>query len=94
MTLRKEIMKAIEKANLIYYMNRTPTADKKVADIYEKLIERNPPDRMLCWHCGTQMIWGGDADFEDFGLKCEGIVSNFSCPNCPVTCDLYYTEKK
>jgi len=40
MNLRKEIMNAINKANLIYYLNRTPKADKQVADIYEKLIKR------------------------------------------------------
>ena len=40
MRLRKDIMKAINKANLIYYLNRTPKADKQVADMYEKLITK------------------------------------------------------
>lgn len=40
MNLRKEILKAIQKSNLIYYMNRTPKADKQVADMYEKLIKK------------------------------------------------------
>ena len=23
---------------------------------------------MKCWHCGTELIWGGDFTFEDYGL--------------------------
>jgi hypothetical protein len=38
-----------------------------------------------CWHCDTELIWGGDHSFEDYGLDDEGIVSNLSCPNCPTT---------
>lgn len=48
-----------------------------------------PNDRMNCWNCGTQMIWGGDHSFEDVGLDGEGIASNFSCPNCSAHADFY-----
>lgn len=47
-------------------------------------------DRMNCWNCGTQMIWGGDHSFEDVGLDGEGIASNFSCPNCSAYADFYH----
>jgi hypothetical protein len=40
---------------------------------------------MNCWHCNAELIWGGDHDFEDWGYEGEGIVSNFSCPDCPAT---------
>jgi len=50
--------------------------------------------RMRCWHCGTEMIWGGDFSFEDHGLDDEGIVSNFSCPKCPTNAEVYYTIKE
>ena len=36
---------------------------------------------MNCWHCKTELIWGGDHDIEDD----EGntlISTNLSCPNC------------
>jgi len=35
---------------------------------------------MKCWHCNTELIWGGDHDCEDG----EGwlITTNLSCPNC------------
>ena len=47
---------------------------------------------MNCWHCGTELIWGGDHDYEDYGEEDEeGIVSNFSCPNCPTTVLVYHT---
>ena len=36
---------------------------------------------MKCWHCNSELIWGGDFNYEDYGLDDEGIVSNLSCPN-------------
>ena len=45
---------------------------------------------MNCWHCKTELIWGGDHSFEDYGMESEGIVSNLSCPNCPVEVEVYY----
>ncbi len=35
---------------------------------------------MNCWHCKTDLIWGGDHDVEDS----EDFVmeTNLSCPNC------------
>ena len=36
---------------------------------------------MDCWHCGTQLIWGGDHDIED--ENDEYIMeTNLSCPKC------------
>ena len=31
--------------------------------------------------CGNELIWGGDHDYEDYGLDGDGIVSNLSCPS-------------
>ena len=45
---------------------------------------------MNCWHCKSELIWGGDHSFEDHGLDSDGIVSNLSCPNCPVDVLVYY----
>jgi hypothetical protein len=35
---------------------------------------------MNCWHCKTELIWGGDHDIEDS----EDFImeTNLSCPNC------------
>ena len=35
---------------------------------------------MNCWHCGEELSWGGDHDYEmsdDFDLE-----TNLSCPRC------------
>jgi len=35
---------------------------------------------MNCWHCGTELIWGGDHDVEDDE---EYVMeTNLSCPKC------------
>ena len=44
---------------------------------------------MNCWHCSTELIWGGDFDYEDYGLEGEGIVSNLSCPKCNSYIEIY-----
>jgi DNA-directed RNA polymerase subunit RPC12/RpoP len=36
---------------------------------------------MKCWHCNSELIWGGDHDVEDDeGNKL--IETNLSCPKC------------
>ena len=37
---------------------------------------------MNCWHCNSEVIWGGDHDYQDYGMEGEGIVSNLSCSKC------------
>ena len=49
---------------------------------------------MNCWHCKTELIWGGDHTFEDHGMEGEGIVSNLSCPNCSTFVLVYYDIDK
>ena len=46
---------------------------------------------MNCWHCNTELIWGGDHDFEDYGMEEEGIVTNLSCPECHALVFVYLT---
>jgi DnaJ-class molecular chaperone len=35
---------------------------------------------MKCWHCDTELIWGGDDDLEDD--EDFVMVTNLSCPTC------------
>jgi len=51
---------------------------------------------MKCWHCNSEVIWGGDHSYEDYDIEGEGIVSNFSCSNdsCDTEVLTYYTIKK
>jgi hypothetical protein len=44
---------------------------------------------MNCWHCGGEVIWGGDFDYEDYGIDREGIVSNLSCSKCKAYYECY-----
>ena len=46
---------------------------------------------MNCWHCNTELIWGGDHDIED---KVYSIVSNLSCPKCNAHIDVYLPKEK
>ena len=36
--------------------------------------------QMKCWHCGEELIWGGDHDYEiseDYIME-----TNLTCPGC------------
>jgi len=35
---------------------------------------------MNCWHCNTELIWGGDHDIEE-EEEYYAIQTNLSCPN-------------
>lgn len=43
---------------------------------------------MQCPHCGEQMIWDSDADFEDLGREGRGIVTMYHCPRCEADIEL------
>tara|TARA_R100000995_G_C3470402_1_gene118030 strand:+ start:760 stop:1038 length:279 start_codon:yes stop_codon:yes gene_type:complete len=49
--------------------------------------------RMNCWNCGSELIWGGDHDFDDYHMDGKGIVANFTCsnPDCNTYVESYYT---
>ena len=47
---------------------------------------------MKCWHCGHDLIWGGDHDTED--NEDYDIVSNLSCPNCHAAVDVWHASEK
>jgi len=43
---------------------------------------------MNCWHCKTELIRGGDPDYEN-ERGGGGIVTNLSCPNCEAQVFVY-----
>ncbi len=47
---------------------------------------------MKCWHCNTELIWGGDHDTED--NEYYDIVSNLSCPKCHAAVDVWHPSEK
>ena len=48
---------------------------------------------MKCWHCGQELIWGGDHDIEDEDEEFS-MVTNLSCPGCHSHIDVYYPKEK
>ena len=49
---------------------------------------------MNCWHCKTELIWGGDHDLDDDSRpaimdESYSIVSNLSCPECDAYVEVY-----
>ena len=47
---------------------------------------------MNCWHCGIELIWGGDHDMEDD--EDYSIVTNLSCPECHSFVEVYYPSER
>ena len=48
---------------------------------------------MKCWHCNTELIWGGDHDIEEENEDYT-VVTNLSCPKCHSHVDVYYPSEK
>ena len=42
---------------------------------------------MNCWHCKTQLIWGGDNDADKDSEYL--VVTNLSCPKCKSYVEVY-----
>lgn len=46
---------------------------------------------MDCYHCGTELIWGGDhdcsEDYNDFSVE-----TNLSCPKCGSVVIVYFPK--
>ncbi len=51
---------------------------------------------MKCPICSTDLIWGSDFDYEDFGMEGSGIVSTNTCvnPDCSVETVEVYTNNE
>ena len=60
--------------------------------LQEKLLKSATQDQMNCWHCNTELIWGGDHDTED--NEEYDIVSNLSCPKCHSAVDVWHPSEK
>ena len=44
---------------------------------------------MKCYHCNTELIWGGDHDIEDENED-YNMVTNLSCPSCDSFVEVYH----
>lgn len=50
-------------------------------------------DNMKCWHCSTELIWGGDHDIEEENEDYI-IETNLSCPNCKTLVMVYLPKEE
>ena len=63
-------------------------------DLRQKEYNKN---KMNCWHCGTEVIWGADFDMEDVndGEESEyDFFSTFTCPKCESYIEVYHKSEK
>ncbi len=44
---------------------------------------------MNCWHCSTELIWGGDHDIELDENPEYSMVTNLHCPKCQTQVEVY-----
>ena len=49
---------------------------------------------MKCWHCNTELIWGGDHDLEEEDYEDFSMSTNLSCPKCGSHVDVYLPRQK
>ena len=49
---------------------------------------------MNCWHCGTELIWGGDHDLDEFEDMVYDILTNLHCPKCESYVEVYHKIQK
>ena len=45
---------------------------------------------MNCWHCNTELIWGGDHDIDEDEDMEYYIVTNLTCPKCEYYVEVYH----
>ena len=48
---------------------------------------------MNCWHCGAELIWGGDSDLDEDDFPEYDIYTNLSCPNCETWVEVYHKRE-
>jgi len=52
-------------------------------------------ERMNCWVCNTELIWGGDHGFEEDETHFDGhtMMTNLSCPSCEAYVEVYHGKE-
>ncbi|OUV52665.1 MAG: hypothetical protein CBC73_05225 [Flavobacteriales bacterium TMED113] len=55
----------------------------------DSLDGKQQQQRFNCWHCGSELVWGGDHDLDDYTQDYD-IVSNFQCMNCETFVEVYH----
>ena len=48
---------------------------------------------MNCWHCGAELIWGGDVDLDEDDFPEYDIYTNLSCLKCETFVEVYHKRE-
>ena len=80
---------------MLRYEKMVERREDKIKDLKAKIKSSDPNDlsRFLCWHCGDELIWGGDHDIEEEN-DTYSMVSNLSCPKCHCYVEVYYPNEE
>ena len=49
--------------------------------------------KMNCWHCKTELIWGGDHDIDEDESMEYDMITNLTCPKCESYVEVYHKFK-
>ena len=81
---------------VLKYEQMVERREEKIKKLQNVIASQDPNDlhRFRCWHCDSELIWGGDHDIQEVMLEedKEGIASNFSCSNydCNTHVEVYH----
>ena len=81
---------------VLKYEQMVERREEKIKKLQNIIASQDPNDlhRFRCWHCDSELIWGGDHDIQEVMLEedKEGIASNFSCSNydCNTHVEVYH----
>ncbi len=81
---------------VLKYEQMVERREEKIKKLQSIIASQDPNDlrRFRCWHCDSELIWGGDHDIQEVMLEedKEGIASNFSCSNydCNTHVEVYH----
>ena len=56
--------------------------------------KRHPTIIYRCFHCGGEVRWDADFDFQDYGLEGDGIIHECHCNDCGAQITYYVGEKE
>ena len=85
---------------VLKYEQMVERREEKIKKLQNVIASHDPNDlhRFRCWHCDSELIWGGDHDIQEVMLEedKEGIASNFSCSNydCNTHVEVYHFNQE
>jgi len=95
--LEREVKEYMElQLEVLKYEQMVERREEKIKKLQSVIASQDPNDlhRFRCWHCDSELIWGGDHDIQEVMLEedKEGIASNFSCSNydCNTHVEVYH----